>query len=326
MKYQNIFLVIFVGLLFPLVCSANMAMGFFVNYAPGLIVLLFLGICVIETEIIRKYLQIAKKRAFLVIFFVNLITSIIGLAVGRAVYGQIGGDWLFHIFGAAFVLSFLIESVLLRLALKETSWSQFFKIGFIMNLASYAFIVVFTILDMFVVAAPILAFFFIYKLFSFLIPAKNFKRVIFIIISAILAAGLAIFVSSQIPQGNSKARDSRIMAAISRARTVMDSIQANNGNYDTFDCMQEDMTYLCQEIKNNYGDGEFDVPNIAKIMDGVCIYSPLNKTEEKSLGFKKIYFWYCADSKGYAGRTSIDPGGHGYCVDGQSTVCPPVED
>ncbi len=325
MKYQNIFLLIFAGLLFPLVCSANVAMGFIVNYTPAFIFLVFLGICVIEAEVIKKVLWSINKRAFFIAVVVNLITSIIGLAAGNAVYGQIGGDPLFYIFGVAFVFSFLIEAVFLRLFFKKTSWRQLFKASFIMNIASYVFIAVFIVLDIFIVFTPIFAFFFIYKLFRFLVPEKKFKKAIFVIISVILAAGFTLFVSSFIPRYG-VARDSRIISATSQARIIMSSVHANDGSYDAFNCRNQDMIVLCEEIEKHYEGGDFDIPIIAKTIDGTCIYSPLNRTEEKRLGLKKIHFWYCADSKGYVGSTSIDPGGQGYCVDGQSAVCPPVED
>lgn len=324
MKYQNIFLLIFAGLVLPLVCSANAAMGYFVNYTPGLVLLLFLGVSVVEAEIIRKALQCAQRRAFFIAVFVNLITSIIGLSIGWALYDKIGSNFLFHIFGVAFIFSFLIEFAFLPLFFKQTSKKRLFKVSFVMNLASYVFIIVFIFLDFLVIFSPIILFFVVYKIFRFLVPKKDFKRLIFIILSFILVAGFILFVSSQMPRGSSIARDSRIISAIAQARTVITGIYMDDGNYNDFDCLHEDMINLCAEIKNNYIESELDTPIIAKTIDGACIYSPLNKTEEKRLGLKKIYFWYCADSTGNAGRTTTNPAGVGYCVNEKSAVCPPA--
>lgn len=111
------------------------------------------------------------------------------------------------------------------------------------------------------------------------------------------------------------ARDARIISALSQARTVMTYIGANDGHYDNFTCQQEDMRALCDEIASNNGwttiahDAESDSQE-------ACIYSPLNAQPN---------YWYCADSLGYAGATAIFPGGTGYCVDGESAKCPPVE-
>ncbi len=70
------------------------------------------------------------------------------------------------------------------------------------------------------------------------------------------------------PNSYPRARDSRIISAINQARTVMSTVQANNENYDKFNCLHEDMINLCLEIENNYVEGDFDTPNIAKTTEG----------------------------------------------------------
>jgi hypothetical protein len=110
----------------------------------------------------------------------------------------------------------------------------------------------------------------------------------------------------------------RIVAAIHRAETLMDDIYRDNKNYDSFKCTHQEMTILCQEIDANYKPEDGKEPIIIHDKpiksQAACIYAPLNR--EKT-------YWYCADSSGRAGYTTINPGSHGYCVEGESAVCPP---
>lgn len=115
-------------------------------------------------------------------------------------------------------------------------------------------------------------------------------------------------------------RNSRIVSNIDQARTVMTYIHYQEGNYDSFNCEHEVMVTLCHEIDRNYGkeDGEepliaHDAPNNSQ---AACIYSPLDK--------KNNHYWYCADSTMRADYVGINPGSDGYCVEGESAVCPPL--
>lgn len=121
-----------------------------------------------------------------------------------------------------------------------------------------------------------------------------------------------------------KARDSRIFSAISQSRTVMDYIYEQEGHYNNFDCTHQDIAYLCEAIDANKGLKDGKEPIIAR--DGsinfqqVCIYSAAEEKEG---------YWICADSgeQWRVGWTNINPASSGFCVDGESAVCPPfVED
>ncbi len=72
-------------------------------------------------------------------------------------------------------------------------------------------------------------------------------------------------------------------------------------------------------VDMNYGKNDSKEPTIAHDTPSgskvSCIYSKLDK--------KKGNLWFCSDSKGNSGYTIIDPGSNGYCVDGESAVCPP---
>lgn len=125
-----------------------------------------------------------------------------------------------------------------------------------------------------------------------------------------------------------KARDARIVADISQARTIMVSVYENNGNYDNFNCEYGDMFVICQDIDRMYEKKPLigirdwyakdrkqpiiihDAPSNSQ---AVCIYSPLN--------IKKNY-WYCADSSGRVETTEVNPNSPGYCIEGENAVCP----
>ena len=72
------------------------------------------------------------------------------------------------------------------------------------------------------------------------------------------------------------------------------------------------MAEFCQHIINNGGklvithDKNTD-------SQAVCMFSSL--TESSNL-------WYCVDSSGQSGNTSIDPSKDGYCVENKTAICP----
>ncbi len=108
----------------------------------------------------------------------------------------------------------------------------------------------------------------------------------------------------------SQAQDSRIISALSQARTVMVYINANDGSYDNFNCQQSDMQSLCKEVLDRQGQVVI-IHDQDESSQGACVYSRITTG------------WYCADSSGVAGRTSVFPGDDGFCVDGVSVSCPP---
>ncbi|MDI6882904.1 MAG: GDYXXLXY domain-containing protein [Patescibacteria group bacterium] len=117
-----------------------------------------------------------------------------------------------------------------------------------------------------------------------------------------------------------KMMDSRIISSIAQTKTVMAYISHENSNYDNFNCLHSDMKILCQEVEQSGG-----IMNISKDKkvnsQKACVFSPLY------IGPNPLkFYWYCAESSGKAGFTSIDPSMPGYCVDGVSANCPPFED
>lgn len=145
---------------------------------------------------------------------------------------------------------------------------------------------------------------------------RGFTLIELLVVIAIIGI-LASIVLVAFPGATKKAKDSRIISAISQARTVMVYSYGNDGNYDNFDCDLSDMTVLCEEIADNHPTKDTEptiVKKTASDSKEACIYSLLNAKED---------YWYCADSTGRAGFTTDDPGGSGFCVAG-TAECPAV--
>ncbi len=132
---------------------------------------------------------------------------------------------------------------------------------------------------------------------------------------------LASVVLVSFPGATKKAKDSRIISAVSQARVVMVYINANDSDYDDFycttncsSCTNSDLMPLCQEVTGQGGTPNF-IKNAASNSTAACLYSLLTA---------KTSYWYCADSTGKAAFTIINPSGAGYCVANTSAVCPAV--
>jgi len=149
---------------------------------------------------------------------------------------------------------------------------------------------------------------------------QGFTLIELLVVIAIIGI-LASIVLVSFPGASKKAKDSRIISAISQARTAMVYINANDSDYDDFycttncsSCTNSDLMPLCTEITGNGGTPNF-IKNAASNSTAACLYSPLTA---------KTSYWYCADSTGKAGFTSTNPGGAGFCVANTTAVCPAV--
>ena len=148
---------------------------------------------------------------------------------------------------------------------------------------------------------------------------KGFTLIELLVVIAIIGI-LASIVLVAFPGATKKAKDSRIVGAISQARTVMVYVYGNDGNYDNYSCTvpADEMPPLCLEVANNHptkGTSPTIAHSPASDSTAACIYSLLNA---------KASYWYCADSTGKAGFTTTDPGGTNLCVPNTSAVCPTV--
>lgn len=149
---------------------------------------------------------------------------------------------------------------------------------------------------------------------------KNWLLVV-LAFGILIVVGIIIFITLAFFTPWSRCEECRIISDIGQARAVMTYLYQNVGNYDNFNCNHQDMKALCGDIDINFGkeDGKEPIITHDALINSqaVCIYSPLNQKRND---------WYCADSSGFKGRagyTEINPDSLGYCVEGQSAVCPP---
>ncbi len=146
---------------------------------------------------------------------------------------------------------------------------------------------------------------------------KGFTLIELLVVIAIIGI-LASVVLVAFPGATKKAKDSRIVSAISQIRTVMTYVYANEGSYASLDDSQSpcdnisDLVELCNEVANNHPDGI--EPTFHASDDAACVYSQLNS--------KSTNYWYCADTTGVAGYTTTPPG-TSHCTE-SSYVCPSV--
>ena len=141
----------------------------------------------------------------------------------------------------------------------------------------------------------------------------GFTLIELLVVIAIIGI-LASIVLVSFPGATAKAHDTRIISAIGQARTVMAYIKDNDGDYDNFSATATDMPALVLEVSNNSG-ALVIVKNAAASASAACMHSVLNETGK----------YYCSDSTGIAGKTSIDPSDLGYCVADTSAVCPALD-
>ena len=126
---------------------------------------------------------------------------------------------------------------------------------------------------------------------------RGFTLIELLVVIAIIGI-LASIVLVSFPSATKKANDSRIISAISQARTVMTFVKANDDTLAaaSFACSPaaiplEDMKSLCDEVLAKSGVA-LTITRSTNNKEA-CMSAPLN-----SGGF------YCADSTGKAGKTA----------------------
>jgi len=133
---------------------------------------------------------------------------------------------------------------------------------------------------------------------------RGFTLIELLVVIAIIGI-LASIVLVSFPSATKKANDSRIISAISQARTVMTFVKADVDTLAaaSFSCTQTDMIPLCAEVLVKSGVAL----TITRSTDNkeACMSAPLT-----SGGF------YCASSAGTAGKTATA------CVAGTQTAAP----
>jgi len=122
---------------------------------------------------------------------------------------------------------------------------------------------------------------------------RGFTLIELLVVIAIIGI-LASIVLVSFPTASKKAQDSRIVAAISQARTVMTYVYSNDGNYTGFTktTPAEDMAALKAELDAKAGAANWQIYTITTTGSAACIYAKLTA---------KADYYYCADSTGKAG-------------------------
>ncbi len=151
---------------------------------------------------------------------------------------------------------------------------------------------------------------------------RGFTLIELLVVIAIIGI-LASIVLVSFPGANRKAKDSRVVGAISQARTIMTYVNANDNNYDGFTASTTDMVNIWAEILNNDRQAAtVQAPAIthdaASGSEKACIYAKLSAKEP---------WYYCASSDGRAGFTIVNPAigdGVGTCLGTSSATCPTV--
>ena len=143
---------------------------------------------------------------------------------------------------------------------------------------------------------------------------KGFTLIELLVVIAIIGI-LASVVLIGFPNATRKAKDSRVIAAIGQARTIMTYVGANDGSYEDFDHTHIDMGTLWAEITTNDRDGTTPVAQGGTEPQGACIYAQLNAKDN---------YWYCADATGVAGFVVGVVNPNTTC-NATGWECPPVE-
>ncbi len=150
---------------------------------------------------------------------------------------------------------------------------------------------------------------------------RGFTLIELLVVIAIIGI-LASIVLVSFPSATKKANDSRIIAAIAQARTTMTYVYGNDGNYAGFTTAlpADEMPTITAEVNGKIPSGGDSLTIIsclgcsATLAPAACMYASLNTGG-----------WYCADSRGIAGKTVVDPNTATFCPDNAATaICPAV--
>ncbi|MDO8524059.1 MAG: type II secretion system protein [bacterium] len=140
-----------------------------------------------------------------------------------------------------------------------------------------------------------------------LVNTRGFTLIELLVVIAIIGI-LASIVLVSFPSAQKKANDSRVVSAISQARTVMIYTKANSSTLAAanFSCtVPNEMVNLCAEVvAKDLGSAALTINRSTDNLEA-CLSAPLNAGG-----------YYCASSEGLAGRTATA------CAAGTPTTAP----
>ena len=150
--------------------------------------------------------------------------------------------------------------------------------------------------------------------------SKGFTLIELLVVIAIIGI-LASVVLVSFPGAQKKAKDARVVSAISQMRTVWTYMYANQGDWTDVGCPGEgtDMEELCTEVRNNNYDGSEAVVITGTAEDEICIWTTLNEKDGASA--------YCASGDGRAGYVNPDERADmssTTCSTAATYACPPL--
>lgn len=107
--------------------------------------ILFMVLCVLLEALPMKMMRyVPFGRAMALALFVNIVTLILGFVLvpffGDHVFGEdtgINNPLIFLELGLYYVITVVVEALLLKLFVRSKSWAETFKVSAVMNLVTY---------------------------------------------------------------------------------------------------------------------------------------------------------------------------------------------
>ena len=328
------FLLVASLLIIPQVCEADIINGFLINFPVLFVVLTVLGVIAIEAWIIKRELKQPRIKSVLVSFLVNGVTGLIGVLLyflySKVLLSQVEqlnhflAQYWFFVYLFLFVLTLLIEALILRGSFKEEKWSFLLRVSIIMNILSYLFIFLFILADWIMIGSVVIVPFIICMWIELLFSERihrlsSFKRrLLKTLLWAVLIIVMVVFLYNlrMKPQVYFRAHleDRRIITALAQMRTFAEIVWSENedSGYSFLCCAyNKEIQAICEEIK----ELTQEYPTIHANKNEYCVYV-------KSISSSNM--WFCIDSRGGVNKTSINPGLPGYCT-GKTFICPSGE-
>lgn len=190
----------------PLLCKANGTIGFLIHKPKLFVVLLFFGVWIIEALVIKKRLGGSPAKAILSSFAVNLVTTLLGVAIvfidvfSNKIEEFLGVGvfpnpiyYLIFIILIPLLFSIFIELLLFFLFYRQQGIRELFHTTAIMNAQSYLLLLLFVFLEILPFATFALVVFLIpwclLNFFQLIIENKSVssktKKLIYVLIIAI---------------------------------------------------------------------------------------------------------------------------------------------